>query len=733
MRKLMMYLFMSAMVLGLTACGQSSSGVVVDEKETATLEYKELTDPRGKILESTATGESKPQLVDTVYETMDVVIADIIPTEMGYAVDPTGQTDSTEGIQTALYDCYANGGGTVFLPSGNYAISDTIYIPPYVSLRGDWNDPDAEDFNGDYGTIISVWMDSEDTDSAGAFKVGGSSGAVGLTIYYPLQTLDCIMPYGYTFYVDGVGPNFMLATIENVTIINGYRGIGTPRAKAHELLRIKNVKGTFLHLGVCLNNCSDVDHVLSLKIDNKYWEKASADCMNSVQRSLLDEYTAQYTVGMELSDAEWSEYNDIFIDGCAIGIHTVTGERVAFSGSLYDVTITNCVEGIRMDDLSASWGAVIAKGYIEGGIANYSEGKLKVCDVEIVGGVEEAEEGSIIFDEEVDLSKYEFDYNNTYVKPNKNLMVVELPNGLYTDAGPILQNALNQMAKQGGGVVYVPGGTYRFETSVSVPAGVELRGSASVDTRDQTVICNGTLFHCYYGDDDKNGPNDQAFITLAGENAGLSGIRILYPENSTKSDNFNSTYTVRGTASGVYVVNSMIGGSAYGIDFRDCDNHYIDGVTTTCYYNCLYVGGAKGTVFRFLMNPNVMVRTVSEGLENWVTGNDMANTLTNSVLRKACVAIKVENATDQFVYCSFAYGCKTFLENINSENTTFLNIAADNIGTIDPQIRIDGGSVVGINILRYGGYSYELVKGDIAFYNRLGLREVAEKTVIKSK
>lgn len=733
MKKLIACLFMSAMIFGLTACGQSPSDKVVQEGKGEVPEYKELTDPRGTTLESTATGESNPKMVDTIYETKDVVIADYVPTEMGYAIDPTGKTDSTVGIQTALYDCYENGGGTVFLPAGNYAISDTIYIPPYVSLRGDWNDPDGEDFNGDYGTIISVWMESEDKETAGAFKMGGSAGAVGLTIYYPLQTMECVMPYAYTFYVDGIGPNFMLATISNVTMINSYRGIGTPREKAHEMMRIDNVKGTFLHCGMSNNNSSDVDIIKNFKINNKYWIEASADCMNAVQESVIDEYTKLYTVGMELSDAEWSEYNNIFIDGCAIGIHTVTGERVAFSGSLYDVTITNCAEGIRMDDLSSSWGAVIAKSYVEGGISNYTEGKLKVCDVEIVGDVIEEEEGSIIFDEEADFSEYNIDYEDTYVKPTENVIIADIPNGLFTDAGPELQVALNQMATQGGGVVYVPGGTYRFETPITVPAGVELRGSSSVATREQTVVCNGTLFLCYYGDDASNGPEDQAFITLSGENAGLNGIRIMYPENSTKSENINSTYTVRGTASGVYVVNSMIGASAYGIDFRECDNHYIDGVSTTCYYNCIYVGGTGGTVTRFLQNGTVMVRTEAQGLENWVTGTDMFNTLTDPVLREECNAIKVENATNQLIYCSFAYGCKTFLENMNSENTILVNIAADNIGTTDPQLRMDGGSMIGINILRYGGYSYDLVAGDVALYNRLGLREVAEKTVIKSK
>ena len=78
------------------------------------------------------------------------------------------------------------------------------------------------------------------------------------------------------------------------------------------------------------------------------------------------------------------------------------------------------------------------------------------------------------------------------------------------------------MQKQGGGVVYVPGGTYSLYSSLEVPAGVELRGSASVATRDQNSDCAGTLFLCYYGDEGGE-INSTAFVTLTGENAGLTG------------------------------------------------------------------------------------------------------------------------------------------------------------------------------------------------------------------
>ena len=741
MKRLTVCLLIGILALGLAACGGSSSQKgetstsgdpqTEDGQKVDAPVQKELTDPRGKTLESTATGEADPQLVEPVYETTDVIVAEIIPTEMGYAVDPTGETDSTAGLQKALYDCYYAGGGTVWLPVGNYAISDTVYIPPFVTLRGDWQDPDE---GTEYGTIISVWMDPEDTDSAGAFRMGGSSAAIGLTVYYPLQTLDYILPYPYTFFVDAQAANKMSSTIRNVTVINGYRGIGSEYATAHECMQVENVKGTFLYIGYGVANSSDVGTVRNFTVSSKYWKEASADCMNAVDSTLIDIYMKKYVTGLQLGDLEWTEFNNVFIEGCAVGVRTVAGARASFTASFYDLYITDCEQGFVIDDMDSRWGVVIASSHIEGGIINNTEGYVKLTDVEVEGGITEKKEGSV-WNDETSLDEYAVDYDTTYTKPASNMIVADLPNGMFTDAGPKLQEYLDEMASVGGGVVYVPGGNYRFSTPVTVPAGVELKGTAATMARDLIGFCNGTVFICYYGDDAADTADGQAFVTLAGENAGLNGIRIVYAENGPLSDDLSSTYAVRGTASGVYVVNCEIAGSAYGIDFYDCDGHYIDGVYACCYYNAFRVGGVGGTIRRCLQNGTVLQRMAVPGLTGWIqaSGSDLFSGLIDSILRKESVLVIVEDAVDQVVNDVFAYGVRTSIQNVNSKNTYLNNIGADNIGNITPMILVEGGSVTGVNIMRYNGYSYDLVAGSIAFYNRIAINEVGEKTMIKEQ
>ena len=734
MLKKILSLFLSVMfVFTLVSCGKTDKAAVDSSKTNKVKLQKELVDPRGKTLEDTSDGKASPQMVETLYETKDVVIADYIPTKMGYAVDPTGATDSTAGIQKALNDCHDAGGGTVYLPAGNYAISDTIEIPPFVTLRGDWQDPDE---GTEYGTIISVWMESDDCDTTGIFRLGSCGGVLGLTVYYPLQTLDLILPYPYTFYVPGDGANHTLSTVENVTIINGFRGIGTASITSQECLHVENLKGTFLLTGYACYKSTDVGLAKRVKVSNKYWKEAAADCMNAVDSEAIDAYTKEHTTGLMIGDLDWTFYSDISVDGCAYGIRIVEGQR-AYHGCLTDVNITNCAKGIVIDKMNGVFPSSLSKSYIEGGIVNNTESIMKLCGVEVKGKIKELKDDTIMVDD-TDLSKYVIDYKASYVKPASKVTVLDLPNGVFNDVAPKVQQALNKAASEGGGVVYIPAGVYCFNTPITIPAGVELRGATSVAQREIYYDNGGTLFLCYYGDDPTNSVEDTAFITLGGDNAGLNGVMITYPENNPIADdtdlrNMYSTYTVRGKGTGVYVVNSMISGSGYGIDFRNCDNHFIQNVTTCCYFNAYRLGGKNGILNGCLQNGSVLARTFTPYRIN-ATGRDNTGLgLVNDTLKVNCSYIIIDNAVNQTVYNTFSYGSKTFSINNNSENTFINNSGSDAFSYDGVLIDMNGGSLTAIGVMRLGGNSYKYNSGVMRLYNSSSHKEQLERTLIKGE
>ena len=77
-----------------------------------------------------------------------------------------------------------------------------------------------------------------------------------------------------------------------------------------------------------------------------------------------------------------------------------------------------------------------------------------------------------------------------------------------------------QAGKDGGGIVFVPGGNYIIRDSLIVPSGVELRGVYDVPHH---TIGGGSMLHIYPG------TNQSPAVTLLAR-AGLRGLTFNYPD-----------------------------------------------------------------------------------------------------------------------------------------------------------------------------------------------------------
>ena len=193
------------------------------------------------------TGYDTPCIVETLYTEQNIV-ADMVVTDKRFQADPTGQEDATKAINAAIAAVYAKGGGTVYLPAGQYKVTETIKVLPFVSLVGDYNAKAATDGSGEYGTVILAYPESVDADFPALFEIGGSAGVCGLTVYYPEQDINDVKPYGYTVY--GERPRMVM--LRDLTFINSYQGIGAclgGESNTHELLQVENVRMTVLSMG----------------------------------------------------------------------------------------------------------------------------------------------------------------------------------------------------------------------------------------------------------------------------------------------------------------------------------------------------------------------------------------------------------------------------------------------------------------------------------------------------
>ena len=651
--------------------------------------------------------EHQPVIIDTVYPTDDIVIADIIATQAPYNADNTGVSDSTAAIQKAIDDCAANGGGTVWLPEGRYRLTGGIYIRQFVTLRGEYQDPDE---GTEYGTVIVADVESSSAMTPGLIRIGASAGAVGLTVWYPDQSIENVKPYPYTFFVEGNG-DYMLHTLKNCTLINSYRGIGASSEcenniyQCHEMFTIENVKGTCLYEGLNSHNSADVDTVKTLYFLNKYWLEAGEE-YNAPDEAELNAYTRANTIALVFGDLEWPQFADVKISQVMGGMLFKKGIRYCFSGAFNDLYITDADYGIYiLEDAiyrrGESWGIGITNGVIQGSkYAVYTEDNDNIILTNVVldGGVKNKNLRSY----SVDTGAYSPDYKKNYQKPETNLYVVSADKTGKTDASVAVQGKLNEAAAAGG-VVYLPGGLYRFDNPVTVPDGVELRGSSSVPTRCIGGNSSGTLIISYYGYDKSASP----LITL-GKGSGLNGIRVDYLLNNPvdESGNYRETSpVVYSKKDNVYITNCFFTLASCGVKLENAGNAFIKKVVGCCYEAMYDLTGCENTFIEgCLQNANTLPRNgyanydIPE-MQNRIQEGNLFKYVFIPITRIKTDYIKLNSCTDVTVFNTFIYGGKTFLNSTDS-TVNLINVGHDGSSKTQHAFIMSGGEVTLVNSMR---------------------------------
>ena len=112
--------------------------------------------------------------------------------------------------------------------------------------------------------------------------------------------------------------------------------------------------------------------------------------------------------------------------------------------------------------------------------------------------------------------------------PTRDVVIAERilsPDGA-GDSAPALQGAIDDVAKKGGGVVFLKTGSYAFRTPVTVRRGVTVRGDYS-----PASPAKGTVLRMFGGRGDEEG---QAAFSLE-NGSGLEGLVFFYPEQRAAS------------------------------------------------------------------------------------------------------------------------------------------------------------------------------------------------------
>lgn len=168
-------------------------------------------------------------------------------------------------------------------------------------------------------------------------------------------------------------------------------------------------------------------------------------------------------------------------------------------------------------------------------------------------------------------------------------------NGMNDDTSAI-QKALTAAGKNGGGLVYLPGGKYKLTDTLDIPSGVELRGPHELRHRTwpgPDGHAKGAVLQPYAGQGTTNGP---AAIALE-PNSGVVGLTLSYETQNGSCLPFPPA--IQGRGENVYMI-GVVCPNPYiyvDLDTYTCLNHFVYMVDGWALYRGYVVGnGSSGSI-----------------------------------------------------------------------------------------------------------------------------------------
>jgi hypothetical protein len=296
-------------------------------------------------------------VVTTQYPTDDLVISPYNAPDFGIVSD--GVTDVTAAIQKALNSISDLGGGTLFLPAGNYRINGHLLIPTRVTLRGDWQKPEIG--SAITGTILQAYESRGNAGGTSFIRMSTSSGLRGVAIWYPEQLPGDIRPYPPA--IQRVSGGFQ--TIEDITFVNAYFGFTTYNNSIGFCPMVRNIYGTPLKTGIELDCLADIGRLESVHFSPDYWRYSGLP--NSPTANEHAQWIYDNGTGIIIRRVDWSYFAYAQVEGYNIGVAVRPSlyDGVAPNAQCYDFTISNCNTGIYFENCSAP-GMLLSRFDIEG-------------------------------------------------------------------------------------------------------------------------------------------------------------------------------------------------------------------------------------------------------------------------------------------------------------------------------------------------------------------------------
>jgi hypothetical protein len=275
-----------------------------------------------------------------------------------------------------------------------------------------------------------------------------------------------------------------------------------------------------------------------------------------------------------------------------------------------------------------------------------------------------------------------------------------------TDVSAALQKALDEAAAAGGGIVYMPAGIYRLTAPVTVGEKTVIMG-AQQNPQQGTDAFRGTVMLVTYGEGGTE--TDTAAITVTGNDSGITGMTVYYPENGVSHKNTMTelpveySYFVRCKGKNTFATNLCLIAASRGVCFDGAENFIADRLLMTVYDNGIGVFNSKnGAITRIHTNGhyhNIGYKSQTVLHPDWMTDSSRVYELIDTHLRPRMTLFKVSGSRNVQIRHGFHYGANTFLWAAESD-VTLINCESGHISSGKSFVLGGGAEIWGVNFIR---------------------------------
>lgn len=254
------------------------------------------------------------------------------------------KTDDTAAFQKTL-DELAKTGGTAMVPQGRFLIKGHLNIPNNVTLEGIWKAPNAGlSFQG---SVLLVVSGAGEEGGAPFITLNKNSCIKGLTIYYPDQNADKLVPYPYTVASSGAEN----PSIIDCTLLNPYQAVDFG-SKASTRHYIRGLYGQPLRRGIYVNNSLDAGRIENVHF-GPFWMWEGKPALQKFMRENAEAFLFART--------NWQMVSNTYCYGYKVGYRYMRSPEGVSHGSFSGIVTDSCRYSVVVEDCAAQ-GLLISNG-----------------------------------------------------------------------------------------------------------------------------------------------------------------------------------------------------------------------------------------------------------------------------------------------------------------------------------------------------------------------------------